>query len=75
MKLLGILLNIVLPGVGTLIVGKVVQGIIQLVLAIFAIALCFTVFGAIIGIPIYLIVWIWAIVSAATVVDRNQRNR
>jgi TM2 domain-containing membrane protein YozV len=67
MKIIAILINIfLLPGVGTLIVGKTGQGIAQIVLFILAIILIFTVLGAIIGIPLAFGVWIWGIISAAT---------
>jgi len=64
MKILAIIVNIFLPGFGTLIVKKFVQGILQILLSIFAAFLMATGIGGIIGIPLYLIVWIWAIISS-----------
>ncbi len=75
MKVAGIIVNIFLPGIGTLIVGKIIQGIIQTVLVFIAILLTLTGIGAIFGIPIYFIVWIWAIISAATAIDRPSQRR
>lgn len=67
MKIIAILINIfLLPGVGTLIVGKTGQGIAQILLFILAIILIFTVLGALIGIPLAIGIWIWGIVSVAT---------
>ncbi|HAZ43425.1 MAG TPA: hypothetical protein DDW76_22070 [Cyanobacteria bacterium UBA11369] len=74
MKVAGIIINIFFPGVGTLIVGKIVQGIIQIILIFVAILLTITGIGAIIGLPIYFIVWIWGIISAATAIDRSSRR-
>jgi hypothetical protein len=51
MNVLGIIVNIFLPGVGTLIVGKIPQGIIQIILFIVAVFLNITVIFAILGIP------------------------
>ncbi|MEA5558191.1 hypothetical protein [Nodularia spumigena] len=66
MNVLGIIVNIFLPGVGTLIVGKIPQGIIQIILFIVAVFLNITVIFAILGIPLGIGTYIWAIVSAAT---------
>jgi len=65
MKVIGIIINIFFPGVGTLIVGKISTGIIQVILSIIAGILLFTGFLSIIGMPMFLIVWIWALVSVA----------
>lgn len=66
MNVLGIIVNIFLPGVGTLIVGKIPQGIIQIIWFIVAVFLNITVIFAILGIPLGIGTYIWAIVSAAT---------
>jgi TM2 domain-containing membrane protein YozV len=66
MKVVGVLVNLFFPGIGTMIVGKVGQGILQLCLYLLGVFLTFTGIGAMIGIPICIIVWIWALVSAAT---------
>lgn len=70
MKALAVVANIFIPGVGTLIVGKVGQGIAQILLYGFGVVLCFTVIGAIIGIPLCIAIWIWGIVVAANSDDR-----
>ena len=66
MRVLGIIVNIFLPGVGTLLVGKVPLGIIQIVLVITSLLLSFTGVLALIGIPLGIGNWVWALVSAAT---------
>ena len=66
MKALGIILNVFFPGVGSLVLGKVAQGIIQIVLYFVGLLLTFTGLGAIIGLPLMLGIWIWGIVVAAT---------
>ncbi len=53
-----LILNIFFPGVGTLVLGQTTPGIIQLVLWIVSIPLMFIL----IGFPLYLAVWIWALV-------------
>jgi TM2 domain-containing membrane protein YozV len=66
MKVVGIVVNVFFPGIGTLIVGKIGEGIIQIVLMIVALVLNFTVILSIVGIPLAFIVWVWSLVSAAT---------
>ncbi len=66
MKVLGVIVNIFFPGIGTMIVGKIGTGIVQLILSVIAWVLMFTVVGFVIGAPLAFIIWVWAIVSAAT---------
>ncbi len=66
MRAIAIIVNVFLPGVGTLIVGKVLVGIVQILLYVVAHFLIWTAILAIVGIPLAFIVWIWALVSAAT---------
>jgi TM2 domain-containing membrane protein YozV len=70
MKVLGVIVNIFFPGIGSLIVGKIGIGIIQFLLYGFGALLSITGIGAIIGVPICIVVWIWAIVTAAKAEDR-----
>lgn len=71
MKVVGIIVNVFFPGVGTLIVGKIGQGITQIILFIIGVVLNFTVVLAIFGIPLCLSMWVWSIVSAATSRPKN----
>ncbi len=66
MKALAVILNIFFPGVGSLVLGKVGQGIAQLILYILGVVLSFTVIGAIIGVPLCIAMWIWGIVTATS---------
>ena len=65
MKVLGIIVNIFLPGIGTLFVKKWGQAIAQIVLGIIGALLAITGIGSIIGLPILIGVWIWSIVTVA----------
>ena len=51
---------------GSFFVGKVGQGITQIILYIIGLVLIFTAIGSIIGIPLCVGVWIWGLVTAAT---------
>jgi TM2 domain-containing membrane protein YozV len=66
MKVVAILLNFFFPGIGTLVIGKVSTGITQLLLYFVGWFFTLTVIGAIIGLPMSLIAWIWSLVTAAT---------
>lgn len=67
MKGLGIILNILIPGVGSMVIGKIGQGIGQIV--IWGLGGLITLgtlgFGVVIGAPMMIGAWIWAIVTAA----------
>lgn len=63
MNVLALFANLIFPGVGTLIVGKVGSGVIQLILFIIGLILTFTFIGAILGVPLCIGVWIWGLVS------------
>ena len=54
----GLILNIFFPGVGTLVIGQMTAGIIQLVLLVISIPLMFIL----IGFPIGFAAWVWALV-------------
>jgi TM2 domain-containing membrane protein YozV len=63
MKAVAIIVNIFFPGVGTLIVGQIGKGVTQLILTLIAAVMIGTAFLSIIGIPLAIGVWIWALVS------------
>jgi TM2 domain-containing membrane protein YozV len=65
MKVVAIIVNFFIPGLGSFFVGKVGQGIAQLLLYIIGIVFVLTGIGAIIGIPLCIGVWIWGLVTAA----------
>jgi len=61
----GLIINIlVLPGLGTIIGGNTKTGVLQLVLFLIAIPLCFIL----IGIPLMIGVWVWALISGIQLV-------
>lgn len=67
-KTLAIIVNIFLPGIGTLIVNKTTIGIIQVLISVLCVVGTFITlgFGGVIFVPIGFINWIWAIVASAT---------
>ena len=72
MKILSIIVNIFIPGVGTMMMGRIGTGIIQLILVGLAAVFNFLVIGMIVGVPLYAIVWLWAVVGVALMPDPNQ---
>lgn len=66
MKTGAIVLNFFLPGVGSLVIGKVGQGVTQLILYWLGVLFTFTLIGAFVGIPMMLAAWIWGMVVAAS---------
>lgn len=70
LPIVGLVLNIlVLPGLGTTINSKFASGIIQMVMSILGFLLTLTVIGAIIGIPLMIAAWIWALISGIKLVS------
>jgi TM2 domain-containing membrane protein YozV len=55
----GLMLNLVLPGVGSIVAGRTVEGILQLVLFMISLPLCFIL----IGIPLCVATWAWALAT------------
>ena len=69
----GLLINVlVLPGLGSIIAGKNNPGITQLVLTLVAVVLDFTIIGLVIGIPLGIAVWIWALVTGIELVKEAE---
>ena len=68
MKTMGILVNIFVPGLGSCFVGKVGVGIVQGIIWGMGLLLMLSTIGVggIIGLPMMLGAWVWAIVTAAT---------
>ncbi|TRT92958.1 hypothetical protein [Microcystis aeruginosa] len=75
MKALAIIINIFFPGIGTLIVGKIGEGVAQFLIWLVGVVLTFTVLLSFIGIPICVAMWVWSIVSAATSRPKSQNFR
>lgn len=66
MKGLAVVINFLVPGVGSFFIGQVGQGIAQFLIWAVGLIFCFTVVGALIGIPMIAVAWLWAIIGAAT---------
>jgi TM2 domain-containing membrane protein YozV len=66
LAIIGLLLNIlILPGLGSLIGGRTKTGIWQLILSVIGIVLSFVI----IGIPILIASWIWALVTGIQMIQ------
>jgi TM2 domain-containing membrane protein YozV len=53
----GLILNLLLPGLGSMVAGKVGEGVAQLLLVLIGFPLCFVL----VGIPIWVATWGWAL--------------
>jgi TM2 domain-containing membrane protein YozV len=61
--LTGLVVNaVLLPGLGSLISGKVAPGVVQLVMFMIGLPLCF----ALVGLPIVATAWIWGLITGFT---------
>lgn len=74
MKVLFLILNLIFPGVGSLCFGKIVQGIFQFIIWIIGTLLTFTGILAIIGLPLILVAWGWALAVSITSLSSGSRN-
>ncbi|MEM2956281.1 MAG: hypothetical protein QW041_01770 [Candidatus Pacearchaeota archaeon] len=70
--IIGLIVNLFLPGLGTIIFGKYDIGIIQLVLSLVGFFISITTIGVIIGIPLIIGMWIWALVTGIIVLKKNK---
>lgn len=69
MAIIGLIVNLFIwPGLGTLIGGNTGTGVIQMVLALISIPLIFIL----IGIPLLIGVWIWALVSSIQQINKSE---
>ncbi len=64
----GLLINVILPGLGSIIAGRTKTGLWQLLLMVLGIVFTLTVIGAIIGIPLIVVAWVWGIITGVQVV-------
>ena len=72
MKTLAIIINIFLPGIGTLLVKKYGQAFFQILLSVIAAMLTYTGILSLIGIPLGVGVWIWGIISVVNTSENEQ---
>ena len=68
--LVGLLVNLPLPGVGSLIAGKTREGVLQLVMAAVALPLCIVL----IGFPLLFGAWVWALITGIKAVNEAKAN-
>mgnify|MGYP001561444223 CR=1 FL=1 len=69
LAIVALLLNIlILPGLGSLIAGRIRSGVIQVFLAVLGFLLSVTLIGAVIGVPMIVIAWIWALITGINIV-------
>lgn len=69
LAIVGLIINIfLLPGLGSLIGGKITAGLVQLILLIFGIPLSFIF----IGIPLVIASWIWALITGVQMVQEAE---
>jgi len=66
-----LVLNIILPGVGSLVAGRTSQGVLQLVLWVVAFPLCFVL----IGFPMLLAIWVWSLVTGIQILEESKRRQ
>ena len=67
---IGLLVNLVAPGLGTIIIGKYDIGSVQLILSLIGLFFSITKIGSIIGLPLIAAMWIWALVVSI----KNQKK-
>jgi len=72
LAIVGLIVNIFIPGVGSLIGGRTKEGVIQLVMSIVAFVLDITIIGLVLGIPLGLAAWIWGIVTGVQMVRESK---
>jgi TM2 domain-containing membrane protein YozV len=63
-------LNVVIPGTGSLLAGRVSVGVVQLILWIIAVPLSFVL----IGIPMAMAAWIWSLVTGIQILEESKRR-
>ena len=66
-NIVGLVVNLFFPGIGTIIWGDTKTGVIQLVLCVVGFFLSFVL----IGIPIMIGVWIWALVCGIIKISKK----
>ena len=66
-----LVLNIFVPGVGSLIAGRTSIGVAQLVMWVVAFPLCIVL----IGFPMLLAAWIWSLVSGIQILEESKRRQ
>ncbi len=74
-KIIALVLNFIIPGLGTIIAGKKKEGTIQIIMAGAALLLIITVIGALLGIPLALGALIWSEITVASMDDSEFKKK
>lgn len=61
-KLIAIIINLLLPGLGSFVINKPIQAVLQLIITLAAIILMLTVWLTFWGLVLFTITWIWALI-------------
>ncbi|MDP1695769.1 MAG: hypothetical protein Q8L29_02570 [archaeon] len=74
LAIVALLLNILIPpfGLGSLIAGKIKSGIYQIVLTIVGFISFLTDILAIIGAPMMIVAWVWALITGINIVKESK---
>jgi TM2 domain-containing membrane protein YozV len=64
-------LNLIIPGMGSLIAGRTGIGVGQLILFVVGVPLCIVL----IGLPMVLAAWIWSLVSGIQILEESRRRQ
>lgn len=64
-------LNVIIPGSGSLVAGRVAIGIVQLVMWIIGVPLSFVL----IGLPMALAAWIWSLITGIQILEESKRRQ
>jgi TM2 domain-containing membrane protein YozV len=64
-------LNLIIPGVGSLVAGRTSQGVVQLVMWVVSFPLCLVL----IGFPMLLATWIWSLVTGIQILEESKRRQ
>ncbi len=63
-NVVGVIVNLFFPGLGTVIFGQVNKGVIQIILTLISIPLIMSVFFTLPGLVLYIANWIWALITS-----------
>ncbi|HEX4462303.1 MAG TPA: hypothetical protein VIA18_30210 [Polyangia bacterium] len=66
-----LVLNVILPGLGSLISGRTAVGVGQLVLWLVAFPFCFIF----IGFPMLIAAWVWSVVTGVRILEESKRRQ
>jgi len=69
MKMIGIIINVFFPGIGTIIVKQTGKGILQGAAYILGIVLTVSFILSVVGIPLMIGAWLWAIITTVNAPD------